>query len=110
MRAECHEQARADPGYSVESLESSERAVRFAVGDNGLGQGQADAWEPGQLRRGSAVSVDALVGPERPGEGKDAVAMRDGRLRGKSLDQLDFAGRLTRAGGEPADPLAREPE
>jgi hypothetical protein len=110
MRAERRQEARADARHAVEPVETTEGSMRLAVGDDGLGQRETYTRKPGQLSRSGAIGVDALVRSERPREREDAIAMSSGRLRTKDLDQLDFAGRLTRTGGKPADRLAREPE
>jgi hypothetical protein len=78
MRSDNAQEAGADPRHAVETAQLREGTMGLAVGHDGLGECQADAREAGQLLRGSAVGIDALVGTERASECENAVTMRDG--------------------------------
>ncbi len=105
MRTDDGEQTRTNAGHAVESGQPAERTFRLTIGDDGLGERKTDSRKASQLLGGGTVDIDALVGPQRPGECENAVAMGDGRLRRESLKELDFAGRLAGTGGQPAHSL-----
>jgi hypothetical protein len=101
MRTDDGKQTLTNAGHAVEPSQLAERTFRLTIGDNGLGERKTDSRKASQVLGGGTVDVDALVRPQRPAECENAVAMSDGRLRRKSLKELDFAGRLAGTGGQP---------
>jgi hypothetical protein len=91
-----------DPRYSVQPLETAERATGRPVRDDAFREARPDSREPGNLCRASPVDIDLFARPERPGQGYRAVFVGEGGLGGECLDQLYLAGRL--AGVRDHDP------
>ena len=99
MRTDEGEQTRTNARHAVDSGQPAEGTLRLTIGDDGLGERKTDSRKASQLLGGGTVDIDALIGSQRPAECENAVAMGDGRLRGESLKELDFAGRLAGSGG-----------
>jgi hypothetical protein len=89
MRPDDAQQTRSYTGDPIQSLEARERSPGLAIRDDGLGQGHADAGQPGELRGRSAFDVDPLAIAEWPSQRGGAVAVgldRMWRERGQQLD------------------------
>ena len=104
--------AAADAGYTVESGHAAEGAIRFAIGDDGLGKPEPNPRKPSDLLGSGAVEIDPLARPEWAGKAHGAVTMRRRRAGSERRNEFDAAAERDlggwRCGGRCARPIARE--
>src|SRR5918998_3108904 len=110
MRAQGSYETGAYSGNPVKRSHRTKRSMSIPVCDDCLGEGETHPGEAGQVGGRSSVGIETLTWTERPGLLHSAIALRCGRARWQQREQLDLSGRVTRAGNQIPDTLARHGE
>ena len=99
-------QAGTHARHPVEPREAPEWTMDVAVGDNGSGQGRAQAWNTLDLAEGCSVEVNQLPGSEWSGGAGGAIPMGFHSTGWAPTQQAGLPRRLARPGQPGPGPLA----
>jgi hypothetical protein len=103
-------QTGADSRHPIQAFETSERSVRFTIGNDRAREGQPHTRQAGDLGNTGAIEIDGLPGREGPADGERRITMGTGRTRGPARQQAGLARRGIGGCGAPAQPLAQHGE